>query len=551
MNVSVIVPPASIASTRGLWSAMPHSSPQPIPRTRAAPLRAGGVCGDRVGDPVPERRGAVVTPAVDHDQLGAGDRLRGRASAGTRRSVGSSAPWRTTVGASTPAGAPSRLPEQIEATSWRWVPSGLRPRCVARAARSRAPAPRPSRSPGEPIALRAGRSSDVSLGVLAGRVISTSIAAGVGWPDVARARGRHHRGSERTRSGCSIASVCATNPPSETPTTCAASSPSASSRPAASVGHVGEQVGRVVELLARTPPSPRGRPASREPGRAPAVTVVEADHPKPAAGERLAEPVGPGHHLRADPGDQQQRRVRLRRRPSGSRARSRDRRRRRALPTTSTAASADMRGTLPGALSVRSFPDASLVDRRRRDRRLRARRVAASDPEPRRARGRGPADGGRRRGGGEPRARSRPRACSSATASASRFEARELQLDLDDELEVFDRLDGFGTRRDHDRRLPRRAVRARQLRADPLRHRALPARLQRAHHARGAGRRGAGCAQPPRRAAGRPRARRLRRLGCRDPARARHDPRLRRRPGPGARRRDHRRRASPPDRSPS
>ena len=68
------------------------------------------------------------------------------------------------------------------------------------------------------------------------------------------------------------------------------------------------------------------RPAARSGGgasilrRLADVAIVEADHARTARRERLAELVVPEDHLRAEPHDQQHRRVGGRRRRSGSRA---------------------------------------------------------------------------------------------------------------------------------------------------------------------------------------------------------------------------------------
>ena len=73
-------------------------------------------------------------------------------------------------------------------------------------------------------------------------------------------------------------------------------------------GHVGEQVGRVVELAGVGGPQ-RRRARRVEPGRAAAVAVVEANHVQALGCEQLAEAVGPGEHLRTEAHDQEQWRV--------------------------------------------------------------------------------------------------------------------------------------------------------------------------------------------------------------------------------------------------
>ncbi len=62
----------------------------------------------------------------------------------------------------------------------------------------------------------------------------TSSAFGCGWPTAPAPVDDMIEARLRTRSGCSIASVWETKPPSEAPQMCADSTPSAPSRPAQS-----------------------------------------------------------------------------------------------------------------------------------------------------------------------------------------------------------------------------------------------------------------------------------------------------------------------------
>jgi hypothetical protein len=70
--------------------------------------------------------------------------------------------------------------------------------------------------------------------VVAAGESSAAMASSVAWPTVRSPVLDMIYVSDWTRSGCSIATVCAIIPPIDAPTTCAPSSPSASSRPTVS-----------------------------------------------------------------------------------------------------------------------------------------------------------------------------------------------------------------------------------------------------------------------------------------------------------------------------
>jgi hypothetical protein len=111
---------------------------------------------------------------------------------------------------------------------------------------------------------------------------------------------------ERTRRGCSMASVCAIMPPSEAPTRCAALNPSLSRRSTVSAA-----MSESVYGAAHRPSGHRRHDVERAPAvdlaRQTDVAVVEPDHAVAARRQHGAELVVPENHLRAQPHDEDER----------------------------------------------------------------------------------------------------------------------------------------------------------------------------------------------------------------------------------------------------
>ena len=111
--------------------------------------------------------------------------------------------------------------------------------------------------------------------------------------------------SERTRRGWPIAEHLGDHPAHRGADDVRRLDPEVVEEPGRVVGHVVERVGEAVAGAEEHRQPPRRR--RQQPAREPRVAVVEPDHPEPALGEQLAEPVVPGDQLHAEPHDQDQR----------------------------------------------------------------------------------------------------------------------------------------------------------------------------------------------------------------------------------------------------
>ena len=246
-------------------------------------------------------------------------------ASGTR---GSSAPWITSVGTRSRRSASRRLPEAMIASIWR-----------ADAGRMEAAIVGTGRALAHPrLVERKARAADGAEHLHAARAMFPSRSAGAGVSSAAAAArrgGRAGRGAPvvdmievscARRAGCSIASVCAIMPPSDAPTTCAASMSSASSSPPC------RRPCRSGDRAPR-PPAPRlpprmaaitfGMPPVDAWSTGPTSRLSKRITRWPRRGEQRAELVVPVDHLRAEPHHQEERPVPARRRSPRTRSRSR------------------------------------------------------------------------------------------------------------------------------------------------------------------------------------------------------------------------------------
>ena len=245
------------------------------------------------------RRGPRARPRRGRRPRGRGPRRRGVSSrapgissaSATPCSIGksgSAVPWTTSVGTAIVrrADGRTRVVALDRARGCARSLAGRPARCRARRARARPPRRTAGSAPASARALATGERRD------GGRVVGVELGLRQEPPVLVGDAGRSPpdptgevlmRTSEATRSGCSSARTWMSAPPIDTPSTCAAPSPYASSTRAMSRTRSIAGVGRPPGLVGL-------RPAG--------VAMVVADDEPPARGEHPAEALVPPQHRR-------------------------------------------------------------------------------------------------------------------------------------------------------------------------------------------------------------------------------------------------------------